>query len=117
MKKDIQALSIGRIIKDARKSKKLSQKELASLAGCTLAHIGRIECGLAQPSLKLLETLQAHLDTLIFDLFPFFKNAIKQQHFSKLLKHLPHLTESQLKNLADLALIMAKDNEPVSTPR
>jgi len=115
MSEDILTLSIGRIIKDARKSKGLSQKELAVLAGCSLAHIGRIECGLAQPSLKLLETLQRHLNTLIFDMFPFFKNALKQQHFARLLKKLPQLTDAQLKNLSDLASVMSKDNASSSS--
>ena len=90
MSETINTPSIAAIIKAARKRKGMTQKALAAACDCTLAHIGRIEVGMAQPSLNLLAVLQKELDTLIFDLFPIFKEQDKQAYFNDLLHHLPN---------------------------
>ncbi len=39
---------------DARQRRRMTQAELASAVGCTRTTISRIECGAAQPNIKLL---------------------------------------------------------------
>ncbi len=108
MSKTIRDVSIGRLIKEARKRKGLTQKDLSSLIGCSLAHLARIETEAAYPSIQLLGDLQTVLDTLLFDLFPFFDDSRKQALFSSLLHHIPLLRTDQLKTLSDLSALMVK---------
>ncbi|MDQ7781203.1 MAG: helix-turn-helix transcriptional regulator [Planctomycetota bacterium] len=51
-----------------RKAKKLSQEELAHLAGCDVSTIGRIERGEKSPRLALLVSLAETLGTTVSDL-------------------------------------------------
>lgn len=46
-------------IKGLRREQKLTQKELATLVGCTKLTISRYECGTRIPSLEMLERLAA----------------------------------------------------------
>ncbi|MEK9657247.1 MAG: helix-turn-helix transcriptional regulator [bacterium] len=110
MTKVLNQIEIGTMIKTARKRKRLTQKELAEKVGCTLAHIGRIEIGAAHPSIKLLGELQGVLDTIIFDLFPFFEEEDKQTLFSRLLHELPKLKKAKLKTVVDLVVLMTKED-------
>lgn len=103
------SLSIGNIIKASRKRHRLTQKELASFLECSLAHIGRIEIGISQPSLQLLQKLQNKLPTIIFDLFPFFTDDEKQRLFSHLLHNIKYLSSDKLKTLCDLSDLMLQD--------
>jgi transcriptional regulator with XRE-family HTH domain len=59
-------LSIAKIIKEQRKSIRLSLNQLARLSGVSLSHLGRIEQGLRQPSTR---TLQKIAKPLGFDLY------------------------------------------------
>ena len=102
-------VSIGQIIKASRKRNGLTQKALAEHLSCSLAHIGRIEIGIAQPSVQLLQKLQDKLPTIIFDLFPFFNHANKQALFSHLLHNLHYLSSDKLKTLCDLSDIMRQE--------
>lgn len=65
-KKEYDALesefSIIQALIDARKEKRLSQKELATLTGVDQADISRIERGIANPTLRLLRKLAEGLD-------------------------------------------------------
>ncbi len=47
---------------DARKMKKLTQKELSSLTGVNQADISRIERGIANPTVRLLQKLASGMD-------------------------------------------------------
>jgi len=58
--------SIAKIIKEQRKSIRLSLNQLARLSGVSLSHLGRIEQGLRQPSTR---TLQKIAKPLGFDLY------------------------------------------------
>lgn len=47
---------------DARKAKKLTQKELSALTGVNQADISRIERGVANPTLRMLQKLASGMD-------------------------------------------------------
>ena len=59
-------LNISQIIKGQRKSIALSLKQLSKLSGVSVSHLGRIEQGLRQPSIR---TLQKIAKPLGFDLY------------------------------------------------
>ncbi len=58
--------SIAKIIKEQRKNLSLSLNQLSRQSGVSVAHLGRIEQGLRQPSTR---TLQKIAEPLGFDLY------------------------------------------------
>ena len=58
--------NIGKIIKEQRKKLSISLNQLSRLSGVSVAHLGRIEQGLRQPSTRTLQKIAKHLD---FDLY------------------------------------------------
>ncbi len=59
-------VNIGKIIKEQRKRIPLSLNQFAKLSGVSVAHLGRIEQGLRQPSTRTLQKISRHLG---FDLY------------------------------------------------
>ena len=58
--------NIGKIIKEQRRRLSLSLYQLSKLSGVSVSHLGRIEQGLRQPSIR---TLQKIAKPLGFDLY------------------------------------------------
>lgn len=58
--------NIGKIIRAERKSVRLTLRQLSRLSGVSIAHLGRVEQGLRQPSTR---TLQKIAKPLGFDLY------------------------------------------------
>ena len=57
--------NISRIIREQRKQKSLSLKQLSRLSGVSISHLGRIEQGLRRPSTRTIQKIVGPLD---FDL-------------------------------------------------
>ena len=62
---------IGEKIKKARKQKKLEQVDVAAIAGINRSYYGRIEKGLANPTIEKLYKIIKTLDLKSSDIFPF----------------------------------------------
>lgn len=62
---------LGARIKELRKSRKLSQEELAELIGVEPQHMSRIESGRSYPSLDRLEKISIALKVPLKDFFEF----------------------------------------------
>jgi len=62
---------LGARIKELRKSRKLSQEELAELIGVEPQHMSRIESGRSYPSLDRLEKISIALRVPLKDFFEF----------------------------------------------
>lgn len=58
------ATAVGRAVIRARKSKGLAQTELAQKAGCSKGHLSRIEAGLVNLPLEMLQALSGALGLL-----------------------------------------------------
>jgi len=67
-KKDWQ---LGRYMQNIRKSKGLTQEELAEAVGKSTSWIGRIETGRVTPNMKLLQKISRALGVRVKDLIPF----------------------------------------------
>ena len=63
------AKRIGAAIRDLRKERKLSQRQLANAMGTVRSHISKIERGLLVPSFQTLERATSALSIDIADLF------------------------------------------------
>ena len=55
-------MEFGAFLKNVRREKKLTQKEMASLLGITREHYAQIESGRYEPSVKLLRAISSRLD-------------------------------------------------------
>lgn len=64
-------MSIGQNIKNARKNKGLSQKQLGELLGVSQAAIGQFENEKSTPKLETLEKIAAALNIPVSELIPF----------------------------------------------
>jgi len=69
MSKDIR-MSFGELLRKARKSKNLTQEELADKAGLHFTYIGQIERGRRNPSLINIYKIMKALRIPISDIFP-----------------------------------------------
>ncbi|MBU4016218.1 helix-turn-helix domain-containing protein [Patescibacteria group bacterium] len=63
--------AIGEDIQRARKQKKLKQVDVAAIAGVNRSYYGKIEKGLANPSIEKLYKIIKALDLKSSDVFPF----------------------------------------------
>jgi len=62
---------LGQRIADLRKTRQLTQKELAKKAGCSVEFISLIERGVNAPSVARLEDFAKALQVQVVDLFTF----------------------------------------------
>ena len=62
---------LGLRIKRLREDRGQTQNELANLSGISLKHLGEMERGRGNPSLKCMEKLAASLDVSLSELFNF----------------------------------------------
>ena len=61
--------SLGKRIKEVRKSKGFTQERLSEIVGIDAKHLSRIECGINSPSLDLLNKISSALDVETYILF------------------------------------------------
>lgn len=74
MNKQIDYTALGARIRNARKSKRITQEQLGEVCSLSAAHIGHIERGTRIPSLetifRIAEALDISIDSLVFDSVP-----------------------------------------------
>lgn len=83
MEKPSPEKQLGIKIREIRRSKNLTQHDLAIKAGFSIQHIGDIERGDANPTLSCLSTLADALDVPMAD---FFKDSLCQRDVNELRK-------------------------------
>ena len=64
-------IQLGRKIRRLRKAQKISQEELADLAGIHRTYMGKIERGESNPPVYTVYKIAKALKTSLFDLFKF----------------------------------------------
>lgn len=62
---------VGKNIKKARETRKLTQEEVAEKAGIHVSYYSRIERGVVNPSLEVLENIAKVLKVKSSDILPF----------------------------------------------
>lgn len=82
--------SIGKFIKQLRKEKNLSQKDLGDILGVSSKTISKWECGNGMPDITLLDKLSKSLDINIEELLTCEKH-IKEDNFKNKRKYLSHI--------------------------
>ena len=60
--------NLGHAIREVRRTKGLTQRQVAEAAGCTPAYLSLVENGKADPSLTMLKKLAAAVDTRVVDM-------------------------------------------------
>lgn len=114
--KDMDQVVLGQRIREARKNKKMTQEQLAEIAGIGLMYLGEIERGQKMPSLKIvckiIEALDISADYLLRDVIQTGKEYVLDETTAKLVD----LTPQQRKTAADIldAYIKNIKNEAVS---
>lgn len=66
-------INLGKQLKDIRKSKNLTQEELANKVGIHPTYVGKLELGKCNPSTKMLFKISRALGVKLYDLFVFDK--------------------------------------------
>jgi len=66
-----QDFRLGRKIQKIRKSKKLTQEQLAEKIRVSTTYIGYIETGYRRPNLKMIYKIARALNVKVKDIFPF----------------------------------------------
>lgn len=86
----------GKQLKELRKSKKLTQEQLAELVNVDTKHISFLETGRNFPSADLLEKLKGVFDIEYSDLFDFDNIIDKQDEIIRINKLLDNMTQKQI---------------------
>ena len=80
-------MNIGKKIQAARKSKGLTQKQLAERIGVATGTIQQYELGKRQPKLETLDKIAKSLDVSIFDILPSYEGGFEEE-YEKMVKKL-----------------------------
>ena len=75
---DIYAV-VGRRVRELRERRQLTQNELSAKAGISLKHLGELERGRGNPSLRSIHNLATALQVSLSELFN-FENQGKSEH-------------------------------------
>ena len=86
-----------------RKSRKLTQEQLAEIVGVDFRYISFIENARSFPSCELIEKLSEALNVDYSDLFSFDENLSRQQYEMQLLEIVKLLDDKNLKTLLKIA--------------
>ena len=106
----------GKIIKEAREKRGLTQTELGTLIGRSQNHIAKIEAGTRMPAFKLLEVL---VNTLSIDLPTEVKEILKDKSkfqnglIQDILQNMKFLTGEDIDLVRDMVRNLAKKNRSV----
>lgn len=103
------AEKFGKRIRALRKSKKLSQEELAEKCGLHTTYIGQIERGEKNASLESIQKLSNGLGISIAEIFSTFKNAHSEAPnvlADELYEKIHFMDDKVLKNILDLIKFM-----------
>ncbi|AEE19463.1 helix-turn-helix domain-containing protein [Dokdonia sp. 4H-3-7-5] len=105
---------LGGNIKNLRKSRKLSQEELASFISLSRSSVANIESGYHQPSIHVIYQIAVVLECKITELLPSIDSYKKSkveidEKFSEILDSLPN--KMSKKNLTFLKSIITDDEE------
>ena len=90
-------------LKRIRKSRKLTQEQLAEIVGVDFRYISFIENARSFPSCELIEKLSEALNVDYSDLFSFDENLSRQQYEMQLLEIVKLLDDKNLKTLLKIA--------------
>lgn len=91
--------NIGNIIRNYRKSFRLTQSELGALIDINQRQIAHIECGYSCPSLSTITKLTEVFHCSIDDLFDFAENEDKTVIFNKINNLLNNCSTQELKQI------------------
>ncbi len=86
----------GSQLKSIRKSKKLTQENLAELVGVDFRYISLIENGKSFPSADLIEKLAVALDVMYSDLFTFESDFVREDVENDIKNRLSKLSDNDL---------------------
>lgn len=75
-------LALGDKLRNIRKRKKMSQKDVAIKAGIAISQVGRIERGLLNPSISTLFVISLALEVEPKEIFDFEELFVKHNHKS-----------------------------------
>lgn len=98
----------GKQLKEIRKSKKLTQEQLAELVNVDTKHISFLETGRNFPSADLLEKLKNVFDIEYSDLFDFKNSTDKQNEIIRINNLLNTMTLKQINFVHKLILEYSK---------
>ena len=98
----------GKQLKEIRKSKKLTQEQLAELVNVDTKHISFLETGRNFPSADLLEKLKNVFDIEYSDLFDFNIDIDKQNEIIRINNLLNKMTRKQISFIHKLVLEYSK---------
>lgn len=90
-------------LKRIRKSRKLTQEQLAEIVGVDFRYISFIENARSFPSCELIEKLSEALNVDYSDLFSFDENLSRQQYEMQLLEIVKLLDDKSLKTVLKIA--------------
>ena len=76
-------LAFGSRLRQVRKERKMSQEELAHLAGIAVSQVGRIERGVLNPSISTLFAIARALEVEPKELFDFKEKLVKKSSDQK----------------------------------
>ena len=100
-------MTLGQQVRALRRQRRLTQEQLAELAGVSLQHIGEIERGLGNPTLNSLVKLSDALDISLSELFENSEQYKSEKEMRDLLHQLvEQSSEPGLKQLLSIARCM-----------
>ena len=97
-------MTLGQQVRALRRQRRLTQEQLAELAGVSLQHIGEIERGQGNPTLNSLVKLSDALDISLSELFENSEQYKSEKEMRDLLHQL-HLRQTELRLLRCLRLL------------
>ncbi len=95
----------GKRIRGLRRSKDLTQEQLAELAGISLQNMGEIERGKGNPTLVTVEKLSAALDEDLSSIFDFGCSVLTKE---KAVQELTSLLSDATREQAQVILVVAQ---------
>ena len=111
MEKEIQ-----KRIKEYRKKRGLTLRQLAEKAGCTHSYISQVEKGLAVPSLSMVGKLAFALDMTVLELFnPLINTSEEDWHLAKKDRKTVHYPDGRVKSQILISRVSIIKMEPLIT--
>lgn len=110
------AQKVGRRIQEVRKSRGLTQSELAQMIDLSTKYISNIECGFKTPTLHtfvaIANVLQCDANTLLGDVLD-VSTGQESNHVSKRLSSLPVEEQRRILQVVEVMVAQADSNGPM----
>jgi transcriptional regulator with XRE-family HTH domain len=101
-------ISLGRRIFTLRTAKKLSQDKLAEKAGISVKHLGKIERGAANASIKCLTDIAKALDMSVRDILEVEHEQSQEDLLAELMVAIPKLSFKDMRILYRLVKVLSE---------